>query len=118
MDRLACSMVDLAQFVAELTDCGVRVAFVAERLTFDPGSDDPFATFQLHLLGAVAQIERSLVRARQRESTEIGEPRASTAAAPAGSLPSRSAKPSLWPGQGCAQGQDRPRPRLLSAGAL
>ncbi len=73
MDRLARSVVDLAQLVAELNDRGVRVDFVAERLTFDPGGDDPFATFQLHLLGAVAQLERSLIRERQREGIEIAK---------------------------------------------
>ncbi len=41
MDRLASSVIDLAQLVTE-------------RLSFSPGGEDPFATFQLHLLGAVA----------------------------------------------------------------
>ncbi len=54
MDRLARSVVDLAQLVAELTNHGVRVEFLTERLAFDPDGDDPSATFQLHLLGAVA----------------------------------------------------------------
>ena len=36
-------------------------------------TDDPFATFQLHLLGAVAQLERSLIRERQREGIEIAK---------------------------------------------
>ncbi len=72
MDRLARSVVDLAQLVTELTGRGVRVEFVTERLTFDPGGDDPFATFQLHLLGAVAQLERSLIRERQLEGIAIG----------------------------------------------
>lgn len=73
MDRLARSVVDLAQLVTELTERGVRVEFVTERLTFDPDSTDPFATFQLHLLGAVAQLERSLIRERQREGIEIAK---------------------------------------------
>ena len=73
MDRLARSVVDLAQLVQELTGRGVRVDFVTEHLTFDPGSEDPFATFQLHLLGAVAQLERSLIRERQREGIEIAK---------------------------------------------
>lgn len=72
MDRLARSVVDLAQLVTELTGRGVRVEFVTERLAFDPGGEDPFATFQLHLLGAVAQLERSLIRERQREGIAIG----------------------------------------------
>jgi len=73
MDRLARSGVDLAQLVTELTEGGVRVEFVAERLAFDPGGEDPFATFQLHLLGAVAQLERSLIRERQREGIAIAK---------------------------------------------
>lgn len=73
MDRLARSVVDLAQLVQEMTSRGVRVEFVTERLSFDPGPEDPFATFQLHLLGAVAQLERSLIRERQREGIEIAK---------------------------------------------
>ncbi len=57
MLRLARSVVDLAQLVQEITGRGIRVEFVAERLSFDPGTDNPFATFQMHLLGAVAQLE-------------------------------------------------------------
>ena len=45
MDRLARSVVDLAQLVHDLTNRGVTVKFVAERLPFDPGGNDPFATF-------------------------------------------------------------------------
>lgn len=73
MDRLARSMVDLAQIVAELTGRGITVEFVAERLVFGPDGEDPFATFQLHLLGAVAQLERSLIRERQREGIAIAQ---------------------------------------------
>ena len=75
MDRLARSVVDLAGIVTELTSRGVRVEFVAERLSFEPGGEDPFATFQLHLLGAVAQLERSLIRERQREGIALAKAR-------------------------------------------
>lgn len=71
MDRLARSVVDLAQIIQELNGRGVTVEFLTERLTFIPGAEDPFATFQLHLLGAVAQLERSLIRERQREGIDI-----------------------------------------------
>lgn len=75
MDRLARSVVDLAAIVAELTTRGVRVEFAAERLFFDPGGADAFAVFQLHLLGAVAQLERSLIRERQREGIALARAR-------------------------------------------
>ncbi len=73
MDRLARSVIDLDAIVRELTARGVTVEFVTERLTFGPDGEDPFATFQLHLLGAVAQLERSLIRERQREGIEIAK---------------------------------------------
>ena len=75
MDRLARSVVDLAGIVTELTSRGVTVEFVAEHLSFDPGGEDPFATFQLHLLGAVAQLERSLIGERQREGIALARQR-------------------------------------------
>lgn len=62
MDRLARSLIDLANLVQRLAGDGVTVEFIMERLTFRPGGDDPYATFQLHMLGAVAQLERSLIR--------------------------------------------------------
>ena len=75
MDRLARSLVDLEQLVDELTGRGVTIEFVKERLTFTPGSDDPFATFQRQLIGAVAELERSLIRERQREGIELARKR-------------------------------------------
>lgn len=76
MDRLARSVVDLAQLVEGLVTKGVRVEFVKERLTFEPAAgDDPFATFQLHILGSVAQLERSLIRERQREGIALAKQR-------------------------------------------
>jgi len=37
-----------------------------ERLVFRPGASDPYAEFQMHVLGAVAQLERAIIRERQR----------------------------------------------------
>ena len=62
MDRLARSVVDLAQLVKDMTSRGVTVEFVSERLTFEPGAEDSYAMFHLHMLGAVAQLERSTIR--------------------------------------------------------
>lgn len=67
MDRLARSLQDLVGLVQQLVDRGVAVEFVKERLAFSPDSDDPYARFQMHVLGAVAELERSIIRERQRE---------------------------------------------------
>ncbi|MGW3796556.1 recombinase family protein [Dermacoccus nishinomiyaensis] len=65
MDRLARSLIDLEQIVSGLTARKVSVEFVKERLTFSPdAAADPFATFQRQLIGAVAELERSLIRER------------------------------------------------------
>lgn len=75
MDRFARSLVDLEQLVDELTGRGVIVEFLKERLTFAPGANDPFATFQRQLIGAVAELERSLIHERQREGIELAKQR-------------------------------------------
>ena len=66
MDRLARNMADLQRLVQELTERGVTVEFVSERLTFT-GDDDKYSTLLLHILGGVAQFERAMIRERQAE---------------------------------------------------
>lgn len=67
MDRLARSVIDLNQLTDEILSKGAQLVFVSENLTYSPGDSDPYAQFQMHLLGAVAQLERSLIRERQAE---------------------------------------------------
>lgn len=67
MDRLARSLGDLVALVTEMTSAGVTVEFAKEQLVFKPGASDPYAEFQMHILGAVAQLERSIIRERQAE---------------------------------------------------
>lgn len=38
-----------------------------ERLVFSPGADDHYIRFQLHMLKALAELERSLIRERQAD---------------------------------------------------
>ena len=76
MDRLARSLIDLEQIVSDLTARKVSVEFVKERLTFTPDATaDPFATFQRQLIGAVAELERSLIRECQREGIDLAKVR-------------------------------------------
>jgi DNA invertase Pin-like site-specific DNA recombinase len=74
MDRLARNIVDLSQLVATLTKRGVHVQFVKENLTFT-GKDDSMARLMLHIMGAVAQFERDILRERQREGIAIAKRR-------------------------------------------
>jgi DNA invertase Pin-like site-specific DNA recombinase len=76
MDRLARSVVDLDQLVSQLTGRGVTVRFLKECLTFaTAGQADPLAIFQLQVMGAFAQLERALIRDRQREGIEAAKAR-------------------------------------------
>lgn len=67
LDRLGRSLVDLRQLVDTLTGRGVRVEFLKENLTFEPGGSSPMSNLLLSMLGAVAEFERSLILERQRE---------------------------------------------------
>lgn len=67
IDRLARDLRDLQTLVTTLTDKGVDVTFLTEKLTFSNSATDPLSTLQLQLMGAFAQFERAMIRRRQAE---------------------------------------------------
>ena len=76
MDRLARSVVDLDRLVSSSRRSGVDVRFLKEGLTFRSAERaDPLAVFQLQVMGAFAQLERALIRDRQREGIEAAKAR-------------------------------------------
>lgn len=89
IDRLARNLMDLQRLVGDLTGRGVGIVFHKENLTFTGAGDDPMQTLMLHMMGAFAQFERSLIRERQREGI--------AAAKAAGKALGR--RPSLTPAQ-------------------
>ena len=66
IDRLARNLRDLQDVIQVLTDKGVTVTFLTERLTFS-GGEDPFTRLQLQMMGAFAEFERNLIKRRQLE---------------------------------------------------
>ena len=66
IDRLARNLRDLQEIVNLLVNKGVFVKFIRENLSFS-ANNDPMATFTLHLMGAFAQFEHSMIRSRQKE---------------------------------------------------
>lgn len=64
--RLARNQKDLLNIVEGLVNKGVVVKFVTENLEFG-NVDNPMNNLLLHVLGAVAQFERSLTKQRQLE---------------------------------------------------
>ena len=73
LDRLARNLADLLHVVEEVTAKGAAVKFIKENLTFTSNESDPFSKLTLHMLGAFAQFERSLIRERQREGIAIAK---------------------------------------------
>lgn len=67
IDRLARDLRDLQGIVTALTDKGVIVTFLTEKLSFSNSAADPLAMLQLQLMGAFAQFERAIIRKRQAE---------------------------------------------------
>jgi DNA invertase Pin-like site-specific DNA recombinase len=74
MDRLARNLDDLRSLVQRLTNKGVSVEFLQERLTFT-GEDTPLATLLLSVMGAFAEFERSILRERQLEGIALAKQR-------------------------------------------
>ena len=66
MDRLARNLKDLKNLLDELTERNVQVQFHRENLLF--GCDaSPMNKLLLHIMGAVAEFERDMIRERQSE---------------------------------------------------
>ena len=67
IDRVARDLRDLQTIISTLIEKQVSISFLSEKLTFTSSSEDPFAKLQLHLMGAFAEFERSIIRKRQAE---------------------------------------------------
>ena len=68
IDRLARDLRDLQSIIEQINEKDATITFLKEKLTFRPSAQaDPFAKLQLHLMGAFAEFERSIIRERQRE---------------------------------------------------
>jgi DNA invertase Pin-like site-specific DNA recombinase len=66
LDRLGRNLDDLRRIVTQLNVRGVAVQFLKENLTFT-GDDSSMSKLLFNMLGSFAEIERSLIRERQRE---------------------------------------------------
>lgn len=71
--RLARSLIDLVTIIQKLNRKGVSVHIVKNNLNFTPNSDDKFDKFQLHVLGAVAELERGIINENQAEGIKLAK---------------------------------------------
>ena len=76
LDRLARNLRDLLDTVDTLGKRGVSVRFLKENLRFDAGTDaSPASKLMLSMVGAFAEFERSMIRARQAEGIALAKAR-------------------------------------------
>lgn len=74
MSRLARNTRDLLNLVEEITSKGATIVFHKENLTFKgDGKQDPYQKMMMTMLGAVAELERSILLERQREGIAIAK---------------------------------------------
>jgi len=72
IDRLARNLHDLQDLIDSLVKKGVSVKFIKENLTFN-SDKDPMANLMLHMMGAFAEFERTMIRSRQREGIDAAK---------------------------------------------
>lgn len=72
IDRLARNLRDLQDILTQLISKGVTVKFIKENLTFT-GNDDAMSTLMLQMMGAFAEFERTMIKARQREGIDAAK---------------------------------------------
>lgn len=70
IDRLARNLRHLQEIISELLQKGVKVRFIKENLTFS-SEQDAISMLTLHMMGAFAEFERNMIRARQREGIDL-----------------------------------------------
>ncbi|MFQ6486120.1 recombinase family protein [Brachybacterium epidermidis] len=73
IDRLARSLRDMLAIMEELETKGVSVEFVSQGLTIRPDGGDLTTKLILHIITAVAQSEREMLRERQAEGIAIAK---------------------------------------------
>jgi DNA invertase Pin-like site-specific DNA recombinase len=69
VDRLARSLIDAINIIERVLSVGASIIIYSPRLEFTTGKDNPYATFQLQLFASIAQLERAMIRERQKEGT-------------------------------------------------
>ncbi len=74
MSRLARNTRDLLNLVEDITSKGATIIFHKENMTFKgDGKQDPYQKMMMTMLGAVAELERSILLERQREGIAIAK---------------------------------------------
>lgn len=66
-DRLARKLTDALHIIERVLKAGATIIIYSPRLEFTGNTSNPYSLFQLQLFSSVAELERGLMRERQRE---------------------------------------------------
>ncbi len=69
VDRLARSLVDAISIIEQVLSVGASIIIYSPRLEFHRDRNNIYDDFQLKLFALIAEMERSMIRERQREGT-------------------------------------------------
>ncbi len=100
MDRLARSVVDLAQIIQELNGRGATVEFLTERLSFTPEQKTPSPRSNCTCSAPSPNSNAPSSGSDSAKASTSPAPTASTKGVPASSPASRSPRPCAWPRPG------------------
>ena len=76
LDRLARNLGDLLTMVEDLTNRGISIHFISEKLKFEAGEDaSPMSKLMLSMIGAFAEFERTMIKRRQMEGIALAKQR-------------------------------------------
>ena len=76
LDRFARNLAALLTMVQDLTGRGISVRFINAKLNFDAGKESsPMAKLMLSMVGAFAELERSMIKRRQAEGISLAKAR-------------------------------------------
>lgn len=73
IDRLARNTFDLEMLLKEISEKGCSVHFEKESLDFIPGENNSISNLTLHIMNAISQFERELIKERQAEGIAIAK---------------------------------------------
>ena len=73
LDRLGRNTFDLLDLVRKILDLGCSIEFKKECLKFEPNNKNPISDLMFHILAAIAEFERSLIKTRQAEGIAIAK---------------------------------------------
>lgn len=87
VDRLSRSLRDLLDIVEQVLKAGASIIIYSPRLGFSSQSEDHLQTFQLKLFALIGELERSMIRHRQREGISIAKKNGTRTGKPFGNQP-------------------------------